>query len=78
MYLKGHLRCENQFIALEQATRRVLKHRISDALDEILHTKINVLGRFGTGNRLLENDAERLPKTMKLRSSDSKWAFFNA
>jgi hypothetical protein len=63
-YLEGHLRGENQLVALEEAAARVHEDRVADALDEVDDAAGDLLGRLGLQHRLLEHDAEGLQREL--------------
>lgn len=64
IYLKGHLTCKDQFVALEQASRRVLIHGKCDAINQIANTGRHLFGRLSFCNGLLENHTESLASKM--------------
>jgi len=63
--LNGHLSGESEFVALKQAPRRVDKDRVSNAVDQIQDTLLQLLRGLGAIYRLLKHYAESLDTTSK-------------
>lgn len=59
-YLECDLRCEYEFVCLEQASRGVHEHRVGEAVYQILHSLTHVIGLGSSINCIVEHHTECL------------------
>jgi len=59
-YLKSHLSCENEFVALKQSPGGVEEDRVGDAVNQVVDPEADLLGRRCPFDGLLEHHAESL------------------
>ena len=64
-YLESELGGEGELVALEQPSSGVYEHGEGDAVDEVEHACLDLLGRLGAVYGLVEHHAERLQHSEK-------------
>ena len=68
-HLERHLHREDELVLLEQTARGVDEHRVRDAVDQVQHARLHVLGRLRALDRLAEDHGERLRSAIDARPS---------
>ncbi len=59
-HLEGDLRGESELVTLKQPSGGVHEHRVRDAVDQVGHSLLHVLGGLGTLNGLVEHNTKCL------------------
>lgn len=61
-HLECYLGCEYQFVSLKQASGGIHKHRVSDAINQLVHAYFNIIRWLRFLNSFMKHDIECLQK----------------